>query len=291
MRKSLSSVLAAVVVVLAVATAVLFLRYRESASDYAKMKETQEQTATRYNQTLDAIASIQDSLNAIALGDTNIHVRSGDLQTEQGINGPSGQEALDRIATLRASIARSKQRIDQLENSLKVSGNKVAALSKMVANLKQNVAEKEQMVAELQGRVDNLSTQVAGLENTVQENQNTIHDREATIEEKRKENATIYYVVGTKSELTKAGAVEATGGVLGMGKTLVAKPGMSEGSLTPLDTDEQTVVPIGTVKAKVVSAQPASSYTLAPAGDGKLELHIVDPKQFRQVKTLVIVTA
>ena len=291
MRKSVSSVLAAVAVLLAVAATVLFLRFRETSADLAKTKAAQEDTQNRYSQTLDAIASIQDSLNSIALGDTNLRVRSGDLQTEQGINGPSGQEALDRIALLRASIARSKQRINQLEASMKVSGNKIVALNKMVANLKQSVSEKEQMVAELQSRVDNLSTQVAGLENTVQENQNTIQAREQTIEEKRKENATIYYVVGSKQELSKAGAVVATGGVLGMGKTLLASPAVKDDALTPLDTDQQTVVPIPSAKAKVVSAQPSSSYTLAPSGDGKLELHIVDPKQFRQVKTLVIVTA
>jgi len=291
MRKSVSSIVAAVAVVLAVATGVLFLRYRDASTEFAKMKATSEETQARYSHTLDAIAEIQDSLNAISLGDTTIHVRSGDLQAEQTMNGPSGQEALDRIATLRASIMRSKQRIKQLESSLKVNGNQIAALQKMVKNLKQSVAEKEQIVADLQSRVDNLSTQVAGLENTVQENQSTIRDREQTIEEKRRENATIYYVVGTKQELSKAGAVVTTGGVLGMGKTLQAATAVKDSALTPLDTDEQTVVAIGAAKAKVVSAQPASSYTLAPASDGKMELHITDAKQFRQVKTLVIVTA
>jgi uncharacterized protein (DUF3084 family) len=290
MRRFSSPALIAAVVVLAAASALLFMRYRDETQQFAKLKTSDQDTQSRYSQTLDAIASIQDSLNSIALGDTNVTMR-GDLKTEQSMNGPSGQEALDRIAALRASIARSKQRIRQLESSLKASGNKVAGLEKLVANLKQSVAEKEQAVAELSSRVENLSTQVAGLQNTVQENEQTLRAREQTIEDKRKENATIYYVVGSKQELTKAGAVVATGGVLGMGKTLQPSSAVKDSALTPLDTDENTVVPIGTAKAKVISAQPASSYQLSPASDGKLELHIVDPKTFRQVKTLVIMTA
>jgi len=291
MRKSLSSVLIAAVVLFAAASTVLLLRYRETTRDFARLKATHEEVQSRYSQTLEAIASIQDSLNAISLGDTNVAVRTGDLQTEQGLNGPSGQEALDRIAVLRASIARSKQRIRQLEASLRLSGNRIAGLEKLVANLKQSVAEKEQAVAELTSRVENLSNQVAGLENTVQENQQTLREREQTIEDKRRENATIYYVVGSKDALTKVGAVVATGGVLGMGKTLQASPAVKDSALTPLDTDQSSIVPIGSAKARVISSQPASSYQLTPGLDGKMELHITDAKQFRQVKTLVIMTA
>ena len=212
-----------------------------------------------------------------------MQVQGGSLQTERSLSGPNSQEALDRIAAVRASISRSKNRILQLEASLNKSGNKIAGLQKMVANLKQSVEEKEQLVAELSTRVDTLTTQVAGLQTEVQDNQ-------VTIEDKRREIATIYYAVGSKKDLTESGVVVAKGGVLGVGKTLKPTGQFNENSFVALDTDQQTVVPISSAKAQVISAQPPSSYELVPV-EGKLELRIIDPKEFRKVKQLVIVTA
>jgi predicted nucleic acid-binding Zn-ribbon protein len=284
MRKSLLFVLVAVIVLLGAATGVLFSKYKKSTADYADMQAAEEAARNRYAQTIDAIAEIQDTLNAIALGDGSVQMKSGGLQAEQQISPPTGQEAMDRIAQVRASIERSKLRIRQLESALKKSGIKATGLEKMVANLKQSVADKEQLVTELSTRVDTLQTQVAGLQTEVQVNT-------ATIEDKRRELATVYVAVGTKKDLTESGVLEAKGGVLGMGKTLKPTGKFDEMTFTPLDTDQQTVVAIQAPKAFVVSAQPPTSYEIREVEKGRLELHIINPTEFRKVRQLVIVTA
>jgi uncharacterized coiled-coil protein SlyX len=281
MRKTVLFGLVAVILVLGGATGMLYGKYKKSQSDYASMQASEEAARNRYANTIDAIAEIQDSLNAISLGDANVQMNQGGGEGQ--ISSPNSQEALDRIALLRAGIERSKQRINQLESSLKKSGNKVAGLEKMVAGLKRDVEEKEQIVAQLSTQVDTLTTQVAGLTSTVEENT-------ATIENNRREMATIYVAVGSKKQLTESGVLEAKGGVLGMGKTLKPTGKFDEMTFTAVDTDQQTVVAIPAAKAQVVSAQPPSSYELMPV-EGKLELRILDPKEFRKVKQLVIVTA
>lgn len=281
MRKTVLFGLVAVILVLGGATGMLYGKYKKSQSDYASMQASEEAARNRYANTIDAIAEIQDSLNAISLGDANVQMNQGGGEGQ--ISSPNSQEALDRIALLRAGIERSKQRINQLESSLKKSGNKVAGLQKMVAGLKRDVEEKEQIVAQLSTQVDTLTTQVAGLTSTVEENT-------ATIENNRREMATIYVAVGSKKELTESGILEAKGGVLGMGKTLKPTGKFDEMKFTSVDTDQQTVVSIPAAKAQVVSAQAPSSYELMPV-EGKLELRILDPKEFRKIKQLVIVTA
>lgn len=290
MRRPASLLWITAVVVLAGASAFLFTRYRTTASELANVKVAEEASRTRYAQTIDAIAEIQDSLNAIAIGDANVKLVSGGLQSEKNLRSPDGSDALDRIATLRSSIQRNKDRIRQLESSLSASGIRVNGLKRMVAGLNSSVAEKERLVGELSARVAALSTQVTGLETTVQENQQQIAQKDETLEEKRRELATVYYVVGSKRDLKTKGVVVAKGGVLGMGKTLQPSGQVAAGVLTPLDTDRQTVVPIEAPKAQVVSAQPVASYELRLV-DGKLELHILDPNEFRKIKQLVIVTA
>lgn len=288
MRKPVQIVLIVGLVVLAVIAAVLFARYQKTASDLAASRAAEAQGADRYIKTIDAIAEIQDSLNAIAVGDTGVGVKPWKVGTGQEPVQPTGQEALDRIAVLRSSIERNKARIRELESNLKKSGIKVVGLEKMIFTLKQTVAEKEEMVAVLTAQVDTLKTQVAGLETTVAETRDTLRVRDVTIEEKRRELATVYYAVGTKGELEKAGVVKEKGGVLGLGQTLIPLPGAPESAFTPLDTDAEKMIWTGAVKARVISAQPTTSYEMRLV-DGKMELHILDAAEFRRIKRVIIV--
>ncbi|HYM82329.1 MAG TPA: hypothetical protein VEY91_13075 [Candidatus Limnocylindria bacterium] len=282
--------LIAVIAVLVGTTAVLFMQYRKTTANYVEMKAAEETVRNQYAETIEAIAEIQDSLNAISLGDTNVQMLSQDLKTERQLTGPDSREALDRIGVLRASIVRNKERIHQLEASLGKSGMRIGGLERMVSNLKRTVVEKEGLIGQLSTRVDSLQTEVVGLVTEVQDNQDSLRVKERAIEEKRRELATVYYVVGSKKELTESGVVMASGGVLGLGKTLQPSGSSNLGVFQPLDTDQETMVVIPSEKARVLSAQPVSSYELRVV-EGRTELHIVNPKEFRKVRHLVIVTA
>src|SRR5262249_48013657 len=156
MRKLTLVGMAVAIAALIAATAVYYQKYQQTSVDLRDAKDQGQMVSTRYNQTLDAIAEIQESLNAISVGDTNVRMVTKDLWSEK--QGTSSQDALDRIAQLRASIEHSKERIKQLEHSLKVNGIKVASLEKMIDNLKTSVSDKEAMVADLSSKVDALST-------------------------------------------------------------------------------------------------------------------------------------
>jgi len=290
MRKSVSIILGVAVVALLGASAYLYQRNHQTSEELAQSRAAEESSRGRYAQTIDAIAEIQDSLNAIAVGDANVQMMTNKLQSEKDLNSPNGRDALDRIATLRTSIQRNKERIRQLESSLNKSGLQMKGLKRMVASLKESINTKEAQVAELSTRVNDLSTQVTGLETTVQQNNEQIAQKDQSLEERRKELATVYYVVGDKKSLKDQGVIDAKGGVLGLGKTILPSGNVATSLLTPIDTDQQTVIPIEAPKAKVVTAQPATSYEMRLV-EGKMELHILDPNEFRKVKQLVIVTA
>jgi archaellum component FlaC len=290
MRKPLQFALVAVAVLLLGTTAVLFQKYRTSEAQYTSLKNSEEATRSRYGEAIDEIAMIQDSLNAIVLGDSAVALLPSSLQAEAHLTETQGDRALARIAVLKAGIQRTKDRIEVLDANLKHSGVKIAGLNRMIGNLKKSVAEKEQLVAELTTRVDSLQTTVTGLASEVQENQDTIQAQAQTIEDKQHELGTIYYVIGNKKDLTTAGVVEAKGGILGLGKTLKPTGKFDQSLFTELDTDQEQVIPISAAKAQVLSPQPVSSYALDVV-DGKVELRILDPNEFRKVKYLVIMTA
>ncbi len=290
MSKLLKFVSIVVLAGLLALTSLFFIRDRSARVALEDLKVTEQAMRDRYAQTVDAIAEIQDSLNAITVGDADVNLVSGNLRSEKDLQSPDGRDALDRIANLRAGIERNKHRIRQLESSLAASGDQVRGLRRMVADLRSSVAEKESQMAALTERVEKLQGEVTGLETTVEESQAQIARQEETLEERRREIATVYVVVGDRRQLTEAGVVVAKGGVLGLGKTLQPTGDLAPFLTRPLDTDAQTILPIPSPRARVVTPQPLTSYELRPV-EGGMELRILDPDEFRKVRQLVIVTA
>lgn len=289
MRKPVLFALIAAVVVLAVVAAVLFVRYRKVSNEFTNMRLAEETARVGYSEAFNAITEIQDSLNAISVGDTTVQMLSAGAQSELKVTEAVRRQALDRVNVLNASLKRNKERLRKLEASLKKSGVKVAGLEKMIVTLKQTMIEKEALVAQLTGQVDSLQTSVTGLTTEVQQSQETIRARDQSLEEKRRELATIYYVIGSKKELRTQGFITAKGGVLGMGKTVEATGRYTESSFTSLDTDQESIIPTSVAKVEVVTAQPLASYELKVVG-GLMEIHILDAKEFRKVKHLIVMT-
>ncbi len=288
MKKPVQIALIAAVVLFAGASAVLFTQNQKANQQLSSTKLSEQDVQDRYGKTIEAIAEIQDSLNAI--GPEGSPVFGGQAAAERNLNGPNRQEALERISLLRTSIAQNKERIQTLESNLKKSGVKVTGLERLIGNLKRSVVEKEAMVAQLSSQVDSLHTQVNGLVATVSAREDTLRTRDLQVEEKRREAATVYYAIGSKKELAQSGVIKASGGVLGIGKTLLPTGAQNETAFVSMDTDEQTVIVTSSPKARVLSAQPASSYQLLLV-DGHMELHILSPAEFRKVKQVVILTS
>jgi hypothetical protein len=129
-----------------------------------------------------------------------------------------------------------------------------------------------------------------GLSTEVEDKRQELTEKQQELTTKQQELATIFYTMGSKKELIRSGVVVAQGGVLGLGKTLKPSGTFDENAFTSLDTDQESVIRIPTRKAQVLSPQPVSSYVLEPAGTDAMELRILDSKEFRKVKHLVILT-
>ena len=261
--------------------------YRKAVATNRDVEERARIERADNERALGAIADIQDSLNAIARESSPMRVRAEGREPLSGTMEQRKREALARIAALDERIRHDKARLQELEAGLRKGGIRDAGLQRTIGALKQSVAREEGMVARLNDQVRVMATKVATLETEVQQNNETIRARETTIEEKRRELATVYYVIGTKQELIRAGVVVSDGGVLGLGRSLQVSSHLSETGFTLLDTDRESAIRIPAKKAIVLSAQPAGSYALSSSGD-HLTLVITDPREFRKAKHVVI---
>jgi hypothetical protein len=269
----------------------------QSRAEYTALRTDEATTRERYGQAIGEIAAIQDSLEAIVVGDDGTRKLSEQLDTERSLTRERSDETMERIAVIRAGVERAKTRIEDLEARVKAGDVKIAGLEKLIQNLRASVAEKELVITQLTSRVEELQTQVTGLTTKVQEGEQlieaqavTIETQTAAIEDRRRELGTVYYTIGTKKELKEAGLVVSKGGILGIGRTLTLTGEFKPSLFTPLDTDKATMIHIAAEKARVLSDQPVTSYTLVPVGK-ELELHILDPQAFRAVKHVVIMTS
>jgi hypothetical protein len=276
MRKNMQVAIAALVLAVVAASAVFYNLYSKALNSLETAEQSERTTQDQYAQAISEIAEIQDSLATIMPEGEKLQ-GSTSYSREQALGGPNSQQILERIASVRAGLERGKARISQLESNLKASGVRVASLQKLVSGLRRSVQEKEDQLT-------SLSTQLAQVQDTLR-----VHDE--MLVDRQRQLATVYFVAGPRRELMKSGVIEARGGVLGFGKTLKPSGSAPEALFSVLDTDMETVLPIDAKKAQVVSAQPLASYELRPTADGRVELHILDPAQFRKVRQLVIVTA
>jgi len=287
MRKPSVIALGLITVLLLGATIVSYSKYRKSSADFAQATANEESMRQRYDGAVNEIVMIQDSLNTIMLGGEAVLPEGRQLEQP----GTLHDTVLSRIAMLKASVERTKGRIEELDAKLKRNGVKIAGLEKMIARLRKSVGEREEQIAQLNTQVESLHTQVAGLSTEVETKQQDLAQKQQELADKQHELATIFYTMGTKKELTKSGVVASKGGVLGFGKTLEPSGTINQSAFTPLDTDQETVIRIPYEKAVVLTAQPVSSYVIQPVSKDAVELRIVDPKEFRKVKHLVILKA
>ncbi len=289
MNKTFTFALAALVLLLACGSFLLWQRYRTLEGRYASVRSSEDATQLRYGDALSAIAEIQDSLSTLGVSEATRPVLPGSPASERGLSVLRGREALDRIALIKAGIERTKARLRDLETRARMSKVKIAGLEHVIDNLKRAVAEKEAIIASLTTSVDSLHTAVAGLQVEVINANETVARHETTIAEQRRELGTVYYVIGDRRSLTRSGAAVSTGGFLGLGTSLVPSPNAREDLFQPLDTDAESVLRIPAPHARVLSAQPASSYTLTSSGK-QTELRILDAHAFRTVRHLVILS-
>jgi len=290
MRKSGVIALALIGLLFLGGTVLYYSKYRQSEAEFSQMTAQEHETRIKYGQAINEISMIHDSLNTIVLGEAPL--LQGHAQSEVPLPPTVRDQVLGRISMLRAGLERTKERIQALDAKLKRNGVQISGLQKMIAGLKKSVAEREESIAQLNTQVQSLQTRVAGLTADVNTKEMELTTKQQELTEKQRELATIFYTVGTKKELQRAGVVVAEGGVLGVGKSLKTSTQFDESLFTPLNTDQESVIRLpATHRVLILSAQPASSYTLRITGKDEMELQITNPNEFRKVKHLVIVKA
>lgn len=213
----------------------------------------------------------------------------GNINNETGKSVP---QLRDDLVAIQNALQERRQRLSELEQKLKNSSGKNAQLLQMVNNLKEQMTQNEQTIVSLKEQLAQANTTIAGL-NTQIDSLNVsvanVTEEKAIAEQKNTELTNelnrCYYAIGSKDELKKHKLI--TTGFLR--KTKIMQGDYESSYFTTADKRTLTTIHLYSKKAKVLTNQPADTYSITTDANGNKILNIKNPEKFWNTANYLII--
>lgn len=192
------------------------------------------------------------------------------------------------ISFINETLDSNRKRIAELEEQLNNSKNASAQLKKMVAKLKAELEEKNKQIAKLQEElasknihIEELDKAVKGLTGNVNELSKTKADNEKTISAQDAQINTVWYAMGTKSELKEMKILS--------GKKVLEEAGAKMDYFTKADKRDLKTILTNEKSAKILTTHPEGSYKFVRNKEKKYVLTITDADSFWSVSKYLVI--
>ena len=223
---------------------------------------------------------IQDNLDEIKKKENIINSvsKDGDVKSKE-------EQIVADIQSIYDLIAQNKQRIARMNAKLKNANVKIDELQKIIDHLNAQLQEKDSEIASLKASLEQKNVELSNVKTALTETK-----QESDL--KTEKLNTAYYAIGTAKELIKQNVLTKDGGFIGLGKSTKLKANFNTAYFTKVDVTTLKEITIGSKKAKVISTNPADSYSFEGEQGKKItNLLINDPAAFWATdRYLVIVT-
>ena len=219
----------------------------------------------------------------------NILSSSNDLTAE---SSDRRQQIRNDMQVIQQTLQMRRDRLAELEKKIQNSSSNNATLQKSIATLRRQIADQESTIGQLRGElekahihieqltanVDSLNTEVASV--TAAKDQ-----AEQTATTLTNELNTCYYAIGSKQELKDHKLIQ-TGFLR---KTKIMPEDFEMNYFTTGDKRTLNSIDLHSRKAKVLTNQPADSYTITDAPNGNKVLKIQNPARFWSVSNYLVI--
>lgn len=229
------------------------------------------------SQGMDQIKALENILtvNATSAGDTPSQREQ--IQADIAAIQKALQERREKLAELEKKLNSSNLTNNNLRNTIATLRNQIDTQTNEIAALKNNLTEATAKIGQLSTAVDSLNTTVA----SVTEQKDAAEQESVDL---ANELNTCYYAVGSKKELKENSVIE-TGFLR---KTKIMEGDFDRNFFTTADKRTLTVIPLHSDKAKVLTNQPESSYTITTE-DGQKVLRITNPASFWSLSNYLVI--
>lgn len=271
----------------------------ENSAKYKALQARLDSLQVNYNVQGAELDEVFATINEIEQGLTSIRESESILtvQTADGMEIKAGskeqlkkdieaiQDAIknyqDEIKKLqndnRLQSSQFKKRLAAMQKELKEKSGIIAGLSRQLEEKDAQIVLQTRQIASLDEVVSNLKEEVSSLESEGSQLKAKVADQEEEI-------YSVYYIVGSKSELIEAG-VMTKGGLFKSSKVSYQS---EKDAFVKIDLREISQINTNAGKAKVMSVHPKGTYAFVE-NDSEMVLNISNPEEFwEQTKYLVI---
>ena len=258
-------------------------RERELAARNDSLAVALSEKEKALEQTMRAIAGIQEGFRAINEAEGRVSVGSLD---GEGIS--EEQRLREDILFIQQRMEENRKQIELLEKQLKTSSAKTASLSKVVENLRAELDSKVESITALQNelarkniRIAELDSAVVMLTGDVNALQKITDAQQQTIEEQTGRLNAAWYVYGTAKELKGQN-------ILKDGR-IFNSTDFNKNYFTQIDIREDKVFPLYSKRAKLLTTHPDGSYEFTKDEEKLLTLTILDAEAFWSVSRYMVI--
>jgi septal ring factor EnvC (AmiA/AmiB activator) len=239
------------------------------------LQEKGAQLAVQYEKKDSMMNELFNSMNDIERNLSDITAREKLItdapNDEKRMNMDVRDKIMDEIILINNIMAENKKKLASLQEQLKKSNTKIASLEETIKLLTKRIEEKESEIADLKEQLRQLNF--------------TISQQDAMLGEMN----TIWYVSGTKKELTDKGVIEKAGGLFSGEQKMTEM--IDPGNFRTGDMRKISKIPLDCKEAVLVTTHPDGSYKFTEENEKITGIEITNPTEFwKSSRFLVIMT-
>ena len=272
-------------------SAFIFTSCVKNSSEYKALQAKNDSLALVAAKAGIELDQIMTLMNEVEANFQSIKSAENYLTLQSNTSGDLSPSVRDRIQNdmqfVTETLEKNRRQIADLEEALNKSTVNSSQLSNTVANLRRELEEKTRSLVTLREelakrdrQIAELTENVALLSNDVKTLSDESNARQQVINRQQTELNTVYYCFGTAKELKDMQVL--VKGQLGAN--------FNRDYFVTIDNlNTKKVIPLYAKKGKLVSKHPAGTYEFVTDAYGKVELQILDPRNFWSLTKYLVI--
>lgn len=189
-----------------------------------------------------------------------------------------------RIHYLDSLMNKNDERIRQLSSLVSYLNSELDKKDSIIQVLRDDLKNKSFNIRTLNKKINSINRDIEELSDSLTSVNEKSSNMESIIKKQEEELYAVYYIIGTKKELTSKGVLTA-GNIFKKSKVNVS----AISAATKADSRNIVFIEINGDKPNVLTDIPSNSYRITKVSDKYYKLEILDKKQFWSVSKLLVI--
>jgi len=239
-----------------------------------------EQKDNEINDMMGTLNEIQEGFRQISEAENRVSL----MKDGEGAN--RAQQLRENIKFISGRMKENRELIEKLRQQMRESSMKGEQFKKTIESLMKQLSEKDRQL-QLRVELDSKDIHISELDETINNLNTDVHNLNAestkkseVINEQDKQLNTAWFVFGTKKELKNQRIIED-------GKVL--RSNFNKNYFTKIDIRVDKEIKLYSKSAKLLTAHPATSYTLQRDANNQYVLRITNPQIFWSTSKYLVV--